>query len=190
MRQDRLPHGQDRPAEGLHLLSQRLLPLRRMWLQAHAKDVLQQPALQYGQGGVLQHTCTQDRGRHGQPGRAGDQGGPQRSQNLPICQRTDPTRRQESVRLGGPGHQGPHQEPADPGGRAAGGNDERRADDGRERQQRALRGEVPELGPLRLLRPPHPARAQADGRTEKVLQAPRPGHQLIPGKHEVFLLHY
>ena len=40
--QDGLPHGQDRPAQGLHLLSLGLLQVHRVQLQAHTQDLLQQ----------------------------------------------------------------------------------------------------------------------------------------------------
>ena len=42
MHEDRLPDGQDRAAQGLHLLPQRLLQMRRVLDEADTQDLLQQ----------------------------------------------------------------------------------------------------------------------------------------------------
>ena len=140
-----------------------------MQLEVDPEDVLQQPGVKRGQGGVLQHPCTQDRRGDGQPGRAGDQGRHERPQVHILRQRADPSRRQVAVRLGGARDQGA---PAPQG----------REPQARREREQWVRGEVAELGQVRLLGSTHTARAEADGRTEEVPQTSRSGHQLIPGK--------
>lgn len=51
---DRVPGGQGWPIEGFHLLSRGLLQVRYMRHQADPEDLLQQPAHDQRQGGVLQ----------------------------------------------------------------------------------------------------------------------------------------
>lgn len=65
---DGVPGGPSGPAQGLHVLPQRVLQVHRLRHQVDAEDVLQQPAPAGGQGGVLFEPRAQDRagslGRH------------------------------------------------------------------------------------------------------------------------------
>lgn len=72
--------------------------MRRLRHEAHAQDLLQQPAQAGGQGGLLQQSRTQDRPRP--PGRLlrGHPVRPERAQIRKLCQRADPRTRQRALR--------------------------------------------------------------------------------------------
>lgn len=64
---DGVPGGPGGPAQGLHVLPQRVLQVRCVRHEADTEDVLQQPAQTGGQGGVLFEPRAEN--RSGPPGR-------------------------------------------------------------------------------------------------------------------------
>jgi len=90
---DGVPGGQGGPAQGLHVLPQRVLQVRRVRYEADAEDVLQQPAPAGGQGGVLFKSRAENRSRP--PGRhvGGHQERAQRAQVHVLRQRPDTRQR-------------------------------------------------------------------------------------------------
>jgi len=102
---DGVPGGPGGPAQGLHVLPQRMLQVRRVRYEADAEDVLQQPAPAGGQGGVLFEPCAEN--RTGPPGRhvGGHQERAERAQVDDVRQRPDTRQRQGHVRRRGAQHQ-------------------------------------------------------------------------------------
>lgn len=90
---DGVPGGPGGPAQGLHVLPQRVLQVRRVRHEADAEDVLQQPAPAGGQGGVLFEPRAENRA--GPPGRhvGGHQERAERAQVDDIRQRPDTRQR-------------------------------------------------------------------------------------------------
>lgn len=84
-----VPGGPGGPTQGLHVLPQWMLQVRRVWYKADAEDVLQQPAPAGGQGGVLFEPRAKNRA--GPPGRhvGGHQERAERAQVDDVCQRPD-----------------------------------------------------------------------------------------------------
>jgi len=94
---DGVPGGPGGPAQGLHVLPQRMLQVRRVRYEADAEDVLQQPAPAGGQGGVLFEPRAENRA--GPPGRhvGGHQERAERAQVDDVRQRPDTRQRQGHV---------------------------------------------------------------------------------------------
>jgi len=90
---DGVPGGPGGTAQGLHVLPQRVLQVRRVRHEADTEDVLQQPAPAGGQGGVLLEPRAENRA--GPPGRhvGGHQERAERAQVDDVRQRSDTRQR-------------------------------------------------------------------------------------------------
>lgn len=182
---DGVPGGPGGPAEGLHVLSQRLFQVRRVRHQADAEDVLQQPAPAGGQGGVLFESRAENRprplGRHV----GGHQERAERAQVDDVRQRPDPGQRQGHVRRRGAQHQtAPDQQRrhAEPLAVAAARRTPRR----RVRASRAVHaGHRLPVRQVRRVRAAHCARATGHRAAQVVRQQerrPRETHTLLSRK--------
>lgn len=100
-----VPGGPGGPTQRLHVLPQRMLQVCGVRYEAHAEDVLQQPAPAGGQGSVLFEPRAENRARP--PGRhvGGHQERAQRAQVDDVRQRPDTRQRQRHVRRRGAQHQ-------------------------------------------------------------------------------------